>query len=325
MGETWSAGDMTVTASAVPFDPQATRIAQTGSAPTGFDPTSAPSATPVSDDDGTAGPLSVGQPFGPRYHIVKLLGLGGMGAVYQAWDAELGVVVALKVIRPEVAANPAAAAMLQRRFKQELLLARQVTHKNVVRIHELGEMDGIKFITMPFIAGEDLATILKREKKLPVDRALKMARGIASGLEAAHAAGVVHRDLKPANVLIDTTGEPMIMDFGVARSTGGTNPGLEIDAPLQPRVTSPAGATVAGTVVGTVEYMAPEQARAQPVDQRADIYAFGLILYDMLLGRGRVGVDGPFAELTRRMEEPPPAPRAVAPDIPEPLSRIVSR
>jgi serine/threonine protein kinase len=201
-----------------------------------------------------------------------------MGAVYQAWDSELGVVVALKVIRPEIAADTSAATMLERRFKQELLLARQVTHKNVVRIHELGEIDGVKYITMPFIEGQDLATVLKRQEKLPIARVMKIIRGLASGLEAAHAAGVVHRDLKPANLLVDDSDEVMIMDFGVARSTGGTNAGLE--SPQFKRMTVPdaAAATMVGTVVGTIEYMAPEQARAQPEDQRADIYALVLNL-----------------------------------------------
>ena len=152
-----------------------------------------------------------------------------MGAVYQAWDAELGVIVALKVIRPEVAADPAAAAMLERRFKQELLLARQVTHKNVVRIHDLGELDGIKFITMSFIEGEELGTILRRKDKLPIERVMRIARGIATGLEAAHAAGVVHRDLKPANIMVDKNDDAMIMDFGIARSTGG--PAMLADVP----------------------------------------------------------------------------------------------
>ena len=172
-------------------------------------------------DDGPSGPLALGQPFGARYHIVRLLGIGGMGAVYQAWDAELGVIVALKVVRPEVAADPAAAAMLERRFKQELLLARQVTHKNVVRIHELGEIDGIKFITMPFIEGDTLSSILRGQDKLPIERVMKIARGIATGLEAAHAAGVVHRDLKPDNIMVDKGDDALIMDFGIARSTGG--------------------------------------------------------------------------------------------------------
>lgn len=313
------------TAPGSPEDPEATRIAGSAQAAPWAPIRTPPPVPGAMPGETQGGPLSVGQPFGPRYHIVKLLGLGGMGAVYQAWDAELGVVVALKVIRPEVAADPSAAAMLERRFKQELLLARQVTHKNVVRIHELGEMDGIKYITMPFIEGEDLATILKRDRKLPIDGALKIARGVASGLEAAHAAGVVHRDLKPANLLVDIHGDVMIMDFGVARSTGGTNPGLDAPGAMPVQAPLPAGGTMVGTVVGTVEYMAPEQARAQPVDQRADIYAFGLILYDMLLGRRRVTAAGPLAELTTRMESAPPEPRAIDPAIPEPLNRLVFR
>ncbi len=249
-----------------------------------------------------------------------------MGAVYQAWDAELGVVVAVKVIRPEVAADPEAAAMLERRFKQELLLARQVTHKNVVRIYDLGEIDGIKFITMPFIEGEELAATIQRQDKLPIERVIKIARGIATGLEAAHAAGVVHRDLKPANIMVDKGDEAMIMDFGIARSTGGPNPvSPDIGAAFQTSART-VGQTMVGAVVGTVQYMAPEQARAEPVDQRADIYAFGLIVYDMLLHQQRArGAGTAIAELTSRMQSPPPAPRSIDPSIPEPLDRLVAQ
>ena len=255
-----------------------------------------------------------------------MLGIGGMGAVYQAWDAELGVVVALKVIRPEVAADPDATRMLERRFKQELLLARQVTHRNVVRIHDLGEINGIKYITMPFIEGEDLATVLRRDTKVPLATALRISRTIASGLEAAHAAGVVHRDLKPANIMVDTAGEAMIMDFGVARSTGTGAPGGPGQSSMSLGHGAAAGHTVMGAVVGTVEYMAPEQARAQPVDQRADMYAFGLILYDMLLGRRRAQhAESAIAELTKRMETPPPPVRSIDPSVPEPVDRIISR
>src|SRR5437016_597096 len=144
------------------------------------------------------GPLAPGQTFGPRYHIIRLLGIGGMGAVYHAWDTELGVSVAIKVIRPEIMANPTAGADVERRFKRELVLARQVTHKNVVRIHDLGEIERIKYITMSYVNGVDLATRLKNDGKLPVATVMPLARAIVSGLVAAHAAGVVHRDLKPA-------------------------------------------------------------------------------------------------------------------------------
>src|SRR5207249_5090465 len=155
------------------------------------------------NDPSDHGPLNVGQIFGTRYHIIKLLGVGGMGAVYQAWDNELAVAVAIKVIRPEVMADPTAAADIERRFKRELLLARQVTHKNVVRIHDLGEIDGIKYITMPYIQGQDLAALLKETGRLSISKALAIARQIAAGLQAAHEVGVVHRDLKPANIMID--------------------------------------------------------------------------------------------------------------------------
>jgi serine/threonine-protein kinase len=164
-----------------------------------------------------AGTLTVGERFGTRYRIIRLLGMGGMGAVYQAWDAELDVVVAVKVIRPEATNDPGYARDIERRFKQELLLARQVTHKNVVRIHDLGEIDGIKYITMSYIDGEDLSAVLKREGTLDVPAALRIMRQVASGLMAAHEAGVVHRDLKPPNIMIEGD-NAVIMDFGIARS-----------------------------------------------------------------------------------------------------------
>jgi serine/threonine protein kinase/tetratricopeptide (TPR) repeat protein len=281
---------------------------------------------------GQDGPLVVGAAFGPRYHIIRVLGVGGMGAVYQAWDAELGVAVAVKVIRPEIAADPAAAAEIERRFKRELLLARQVTHPNIIRIHDLGDIDGIKYITMPFIEGRDLATILKEEQKLPIERALRIARGTVAGLASAHAAGVIHRDLKPANLMIGEEDAPTVMDFGIARSAGGEGQGKVPSAvPIRPAELSrtaaaAASSTVAGAIVGTVAYMAPEQARGEPVDQRADIYSFGLILYDMLVG-GRRSERAPsaIAELQRRMETAPPPPRSIDPGIPEAVDAIIRR
>jgi serine/threonine protein kinase/Flp pilus assembly protein TadD len=276
---------------------------------------------------GDTGPLSPGQSFGTRYHIIKLIGLGGMGAVYQAWDAELGVVVALKVIRPEVAADPEAARELERRFKRELLLARQVTHTNVVRIHDLGELNGVKYITMPFLEGADLATVLQRDTRLPVDRVLRIARTALSGLTAAHKAGVVHRDLKPANLMITAGDDALIMDFGIARSAGdvpaGGDPASGAAAALH---AAHAGHTTAGQIVGTIEYMAPEQARGETADQRSDVYAFGLILYDMLLGRRRhTHATTAIDELRQRMAGPPPRPRSIDPTVPEALEKIVMK
>jgi tetratricopeptide (TPR) repeat protein len=257
--------------------------------------------------NGAASPswLTPGQIFAGRYRIIQLLGSGGMGSVYHAWDSGLGIAVAIKIIRADACADPALLAELDGRFKRELLLARQVTHKNVVRIHDLGEAEGIKYITMPYVQGTDLATLLAGRGRLPVRTALRIVRDVVAGLEAAHEAGIVHRDLKPANIMVEGD-HAVIMDFGLARSISG-------------------GMTVAGVVVGTLSYMAPEQALARPVDQRTDIYAVGLILAEMLVGR-RVAADvSAIAELMQRIHEAPPSLRETHPEIPEALDRIVAR
>jgi tetratricopeptide (TPR) repeat protein/tRNA A-37 threonylcarbamoyl transferase component Bud32 len=276
-----------------------------------------------------AGPLEIGASFGARYRIDQLLGFGGMGAVYKAWDNELDIPVALKVIRPEVARDPALAQQLDRRFKRELLLARQVTHKNVVRIHDLGEIDGIKYITMTFIEGEDLLHILKRDQTVSVAEALKILRPVVSGLAAAHAAGVVHRDLKPANVMVEpSTGESYIMDFGIARSATPTGADVAeslVDAKTKKRM-GVTEETQAGAVVGTLQYMAPEQFSGKGIDHRADIYSFGLIFYDLLVGRRRVErTESAFSEFRSRVATAPPATRTIDPSIPEPVDRIITR
>src|SRR5262245_2418514 len=281
----------------------------------------------IGGQTGAIGPLPLGKNFG-RYHIIRMLGIGGMGAVYQAWDEELGVAVALKVIRPETLKDPRAAAEVERRFKRELLLARQVTHKNVVRIHDIGEIDGIKYITMAYVKGTDLATRLKREARLPVAVVLPIVRSIVSGLTAAHAAGVVHRDLKPANIIISDEGEALIMDFGIARSASGraTPPGHDLRRPTTSigPITRVFEATMVGAIVGTVEYMAPEQARGLPVDHRADIYSLGLIMYDALVGGYRsISAESAIAELHGRMAKAPPPVRTVLPEVPESLERVI--
>jgi tetratricopeptide (TPR) repeat protein len=264
---------------------------------------------PPSSPTGAGGPtrLVAGQTFGQRYQIIRLLGAGGMGAVYHVWDTELNLPLALKVIRPDP--NPLATQELERRFKRELVLARQVTHTNVIRIHDLGELEGIKYITMPFVPGTDLARLLKKEGRLPVGRALPFARQIVAGLRAAHEVGVVHRDLKPANILIDDAEKAIITDFGIARSTdAGTI------------------ATAAGAIVGTLAYMAPEQALGKPVDQRADIYAFGLIVSEMLVEkRGPSQGETALALLIERSRQAPPRLRTIDPSIPDGIDRIVAK
>jgi tetratricopeptide (TPR) repeat protein len=239
---------------------------------------------------------------------MRLLGSGGMGSVYHAWDDELAVAVALKIVRPDTRADPAAREETERRLKQETVLARQVTHTNVLRIHDLGETDGLKYISMPYVEGSDLDKILDKSGHLPVSRALGYARQIADGLVAAHEAGVVHRDLKPANAIVDRDDHLYLLDFGIARSMA------------TPPVTMVVGA------MGTIDYMAPEQAKGRTVDQRADIYAFGLILYDLLVGRRRVqSSDSAIAELMHRMEHPPVPLRMLDPSISEELEAIVNR
>ncbi len=232
-----------------------------------------------------------------------------MGVVYQAWDAELGVAVALKVIRPEVLTDPISAGEVEKRFKRELVLARTVTHKNVVRIHDLGSIDDIKYLSMPFIEGESLAQVLQRRGKLPVAETIAIARQVAGGLAAAHEVGVIHRDLKPENIMISADGTALIMDFGIARTVAGTGT-----------------ATAMGSVMGTLEYMSPEQAQGQQLDQRTDIYSFGLILYDMLTGRQRIARHAnPMSEMMSRMQTAPAAIRQFDAQIPEAVEQIVSR
>jgi hypothetical protein len=265
----------------------------------------APRAPARAEAPRQGGPLEVGESFGDRYRIDVLLGIGGMGAVYKAWDRELDIPVALKVIRPEIAGDERASAEISRRFKRELLLARKVTHKNVVRIHDLGDIDGIKYITMTFIEGDTLAWLLKQEGNLPVPEALRLMRYIVSGMLEAHKAGVVHRDLKPANVMIDNaTGEAHLMDFGIARSDTSAEDDAEAGAsrgaPVSRLVSG--DETKAGEIIGTVQYMPPEQFFGKKVDQRADIYAMGLIFYDMLLGPRRArSADSALGEMRGRL------------------------
>ncbi|HSN55502.1 MAG TPA: serine/threonine-protein kinase, partial [Candidatus Sulfomarinibacteraceae bacterium] len=277
---------------------------------------------------GAAATLEVGEAFGDRYRIERLLGFGGMGAVYKAWDEQVDIPVALKVVRPGSDVDPEMTRQLDRRFKRELLLARQVTHKNVVRIHDMGTVGDVKFITMTYIDGEDLAGVLKRQGTLPVVEALRVMRPALSGLVAAHEAGVVHRDLKPANIMVEpSTGQSYIMDFGIAKSAaidrevlaGSGDGATAIAAAL-------GGETQASGIVGTLQYMAPEQMFGTEVDQRADVYAFGLIFYDLLVGRRRIEkAASAIGEFRGRVAAAPPPPRSIEPAVPEALDAIICK
>jgi eukaryotic-like serine/threonine-protein kinase len=226
-----------------------------------------------------AGCLAAGSLIAARYRILALAGVGGMGMVYRAHDEQLDVDVALKVLRPEVAADPG----FRERFRKELLLARQVSHRNAVRIHDLGVAGDLLFLTMDYVPGRSLRALLEEDGPLAPRQAVAIARQLAAALAAAHAEGVVHRDLKPANVLVDEGGRAFITDFGVARSM------------------TAAGPTQTGAIVGTPDYLSPEQARGEPVDGRSDIYALGILLFEMLSGRLPFAGDSYAERLAQRL------------------------
>src|SRR5215469_11903860 len=247
--------------------------------------------------------LEVGTVLGGRYEIQKLLGMGGMGAVYKARDIEVDRTVGLKVIRPDLAGNQAILA----RFKQELVLARQVTHRNIIRIYDLNEAEGVKFITMEFIEGEDLRAILTHHGKLPSKEAVDIMRQACSGLLAAHHEGVIHRDLKPGNIMRDASGRVVIMDFGLAKTVQGD------------------GMTQTGVMIGTMEYMSPEQAMGSDLDARSDIFTMGLIFYELLTGNIPFKAESAIASLVKRTQERAVPLSDVDPTIPPALSMITAK
>ena len=248
--------------------------------------------------------LQPGDVIGSRYEILQLLGEGGMGAVYKALDKEVERTVALKLIRPELASNPTILA----RFKQELLTAHRVTHKNVIRIYDISEADGVKFITMEYVEGPDLRSILTESGKLPIERAVEIIRQVCLALDAAHSAGIIHRDLKPQNIMQEAkTGRILVMDFGLARSMEGD------------------GMTQTGALLGTIEYMSPEQSMGKTLDQRSDIFAVGLIFYEMLVGKTPFKADSAMASLLRRNQERAVPAAELDAAVPKALSDIVSK
>jgi serine/threonine protein kinase len=247
--------------------------------------------------------LQPGAVLGERYEILQLLGEGGMGAVYKARDREVDRLVALKIIRPELASQPE----VLRRFKQELILARKVTHKNVIRIFDIGEAEGIKFISMDFIEGQDLRALLRQKGKLAPEEAVNIMVQVGQALEAAHSEGVVHRDLKPQNIMIDAQGRATVMDFGIARSTELT------------------GMTQTGALIGTPEYMSPEQAKGQEVDARSDLFTLGIIFYELLTGKTPYQADTVLGLLLKRTQERAQPPIELDSTIPRYLSDVVVR
>src|ERR1700683_111410 len=251
---------------------------------------------------GASTPIEPGRVLGHRYEILQMLGEGGMGTVYKARDREVDRLIALKVIRPELAQN----ADALHRFKQELILARQVTHRNVIRIFDLGEADGMKFITMEYIEGRDLKSIIREKGKFTPKEAEKIVVQVCKALEVSHAEGVIHRDLKPQNIMLDEQGKVSVMDFGIARSmeAGG-------------------GMTQTGALVGTPEYMSPEQAQGQHLDARSDLFSLGIIFYELLTGYSPYKADTAMATLWKRTHEAARPPIELEPGIPQAVSDMV--
>ena len=249
------------------------------------------------------GMLQAGTTFAGRYEIKGVLGMGGMGVVYRAWDAELGELVAIKTLRMDAAQSEPAALD---RFKQEIRLARKITHRNVVRTHDLGEVDGLYFITMEFVEGQSLKHLIQSRGSLPVNVALTVGKQLCRALEVAHEQGVIHRDIKPQNLIVEPSGTLKVMDFGIARLAKRTE-----------------GMTQAGMAVGTPEYMAPEQLLGSDVDFRADLYATGAVLFESVTGRTPFVADSPITLVAKQLEEAPPSPRSLNADVPEPLARLI--
>jgi eukaryotic-like serine/threonine-protein kinase len=244
-----------------------------------------------------------GEDFGTRFRIEKLLGAGGMGKVYKAFDKELSRMVALKTLQPELVSDP---TVIQR-FKQELLLASKISHKNILRIHDLNDFEGTKYITMAFIEGRDLSQILKEEGPLSLDRCLKIIRQLCEALDAAHSEGVVHRDFKPHNVLVGKDDQVYVSDFGLATSLESAQMGM----------------TRSGAVVGTPRYMSPEQVEGKRVDSRTDIYSLGIVFYEMVTGQVPFSGESTWQLMYQRVQQTPIDVKQVKPDLPDYIARVI--
>jgi serine/threonine protein kinase/tetratricopeptide (TPR) repeat protein len=245
--------------------------------------------------------LTTGSTFAGRYQIIEELGKGGMGKVYKVLDKEVNARIALKLIKPEIASDKKTIE----RFRNELKVARDIAHKNVCRMYDLGREEGAYYITMEYVSGEDLKSFIRRSGVISIGKAISIANQVCEGLAEAHRLGVVHRDLKPQNIMIDKEGNARIMDFGIARSLRAK------------------GITGSGVMIGTPEYMSPEQVEGKEANHRADIYSLGVILYEMVTGRVPFEGDTPFSIGVKQKSEIPRPPIEVNVQTPEALNRVI--
>jgi len=245
--------------------------------------------------------LTTGSTFAERYQIIEELGKGGMGKVYKVHDTEIREKVALKVLKSEIALDEKTIE----RFRNEIRLARKIAHKKVGRMFDLGKAEGTYFITMEYVPGQDLKGLIRQTGKLAIETTVSIAKQVCEGLEEAHKLGVIHRDLKPGNIMINREGNVRIMDFGIARSI------------------KTKGLTGAGVMIGTPEYMSPEQAEAKAVDHRSDIYSLGIVLYEMVTGLLPFEGDTPLSIAMKHKSEKLKAPKLLNPQIPDDLNSLI--
>ena len=262
-----------------------------------------PNHSELGPQDSQPSTLSEDQKIGSRYRVIRLLGQGGMGVVYLVHDLELNRDIALKFIRAPFIEG----SHLLERFKREIQLSSDITHPNVLRVYDLGESEGTRFLTMQYVPGEDLASIIRREGKLPIERILSIFRQICEGLAAAHDKGVLHRDLKPQNIMVDEETHAYIMDFGLAK------------------VVDRSGITRTGEFMGSPAYMSPEQVKGETLDLRSDIYSLGMVLYEMITGRRPYEEGSAYEIMMRRLNTPPPPAGEIRTDIPAYLLHILAR
>ena len=251
--------------------------------------------------------LRPGTLFANRYEVKEVLGMGGMGVVYRAFDRELREAVAIKTLRPEALGGDGVAL---ERFKQEIRLARKIAHRNVVRTHDLGEVNGLYYLTMEYAEGTSLKQLIATRGPLPVPVTLTIGKQLCRALEVAHEQGVIHRDIKPQNMVVEPSGVLKVMDFGIAR--------------LASRTTDP-GLTKEGMSIGTPEYMSPEQLSGKELDARSDLYSAGVVLFECLTRRLPFEAATTYAVIAKQLEGAPPDPRTLNQDVPEALAHVILR